>query len=105
MNLPLDNNGHTIQALGVRDDGAHEITVSGTSARNSTAFDTKTNVLWLYSTTDLHFKTGGADTTATTTDHFLPAGIRVPLPKTASRQYIAVIQASASGTLYISEGA
>ena len=106
MKLPTDANSKTIQALGVLDGGAQEITVSALSARNTTAFDDQTRVLWLYATTDLHFKTGGATVTATTDDHFLPAGMRIPLPlQNKSRTHIAVIRNSADGTLYISEGA
>lgn len=100
--LPRDANGDKIQTLGVKDNGSHQISVSATSARNATRFDEKTFVVWLYATADLFFKIVDDDTAATATDHFLPAGVRTPMP-VGRRGYIAAIQSTTSGTLYISE--
>lgn len=100
--LPRDAFGDKIQTLGVKDNGSHQISVSATSARNATKFDDKTSIIWLYATADLYFKIGDADVTATATDHFLPAGLRIPMP-VRTRGYIAAIQSTTSGTLHISE--
>lgn len=100
--LPTDQNSRVIQALGVKDNGAHTIAVSGTSARNATPLNAKTKIVWLYATTDMHFKTGDNTVTADTNDHFLAAGLRIPFP-TKGRNYIAAVQSSSAGNLYISE--
>lgn len=105
--LPTDLNDNPIPAIRLKDGGAHSITTSGTSARNSTAFDENTKVISLYATEDVYIKCGGASVTATTSDHFFPKGVYYDLAVagegTAQYTHIAVLQVSTAGTVYISE--
>ncbi|MCD8562849.1 MAG: hypothetical protein LRY54_02065 [Alphaproteobacteria bacterium] len=106
--LPLDSNKNPIPALRLKTSGgAHSLTISGTSSRNTTAFDGKTRVISLYSTTDIYVRLGGASVTATSSDHFFPANtyydIAVGGDETGHATYIAALQVSGGGTLYVSE--
>lgn len=106
--LPLDSNKNPIPALRLKSSGgAHAITVSGTSARNSTAFADTTRVISLYSTTDVYVRLGGAAVTADSSDHFFPANtyydIAIGGDDTGHATYLAALQVSGGGTLYISE--
>lgn len=106
--LPLDSNKNPIPALRLKaSGGAHAIAVSGSSARNSTAFNAATRVISLYSTVDIYVRLGGASVTAAGTDHFFPAGtyydIAVGGDETGQATYIAALQVSTGGTLYVSE--
>lgn len=106
--LPLDSNKNPIPALRLKTSGgAHKITVSGTSSRNATAFADTTRVISLYSTTDIYIRLGGASIAAVNTDHFFPAGtyydIAVGGGETGQATYVAALQVSGGGTLYISE--
>lgn len=106
--LPLDSNKNPIPALRLKvSGGAHKITVSSTSARNGTAFAATTRVISLYSTTDIYVRLGGATITAANTDHFFPANtyydIAIGGDETGHATYIAALQVSGGGTLYVSE--
>lgn len=111
MRMPKDDGGTPIPALKLkRTGGAHKITVSGTTARNSVAFaDTTTGVqnaqkvISLYSTTDCFIRFGDSSIVATTDDHFYPAGLFYDFAVNANDTHVAVIQATAGGTLYASE--
>lgn len=81
---------------------AHKITTSGTSAVSS-AWASTTRVVFVFATTDCYVAFG-SNPTATVNDHFLPGGIRVPWGVVPGEK-VAVIQSSAAGVLYISEGA
>lgn len=105
--LPKDDDGNAIPAM--RPSGAaHSIAVTGTAAENATAFNSETRVISLYSTTDLFYKLGTDDTvTATTSDHFFPAGVYYDLAiggdLDSHYPYISFIRASEDGTVYVSE--
>lgn len=106
--LPLDSNNNPIPALRLKTSGgAHTITVSGSTARNSTAFTDTTRVISVYATTDIYIRLGGASVTATNTDHFFPADtyydIAVGGGETGHATHIAALQVSGGGTLYVSE--
>ena len=107
--LPTDSDNNPIPALRLRDDGAHQISAGTTSARNSAAFDAATRVISLYATTDVYVRFGNSSVTATTSDHFFPAGIYYDVAiggeKTGHDTHIAVLRVSADGTVYVSEKA
>lgn len=105
--LPTDNQGNVIQALRLGP-AAHKIAYTGTSARNTNAFSAGVDVVYLYATSDCYVKFGVNNTvTATTSDFFIPAGQMLPFAIRGDQaplySYIAAIQVSASGTLYVSE--
>jgi len=106
--LPLDSTGRAIPALRLKSGGAHAVSVGASTARNSTGFDSETRIVSLYATVPVYIKTGDSSITATTSDHFFPAGVYYDLAigggpvKQATN--IAVLKAGAeNGTLYISE--
>jgi hypothetical protein len=105
--LPMDANDNPIPALRLKDGGAHTLAVTSSSARNATAFADETRVVSLYSTVDITVKFGDNATTASTTDHFFPAGVYYDVAiggdGTGHSAYIAALAASSDGTLYMSE--
>lgn len=107
--LPLDSNNNPIPALRLKDDGAHAISVTSSSARNASAFSPGTRVISLYATTDVFVRFGGESVSATGSDHFFPAGVYYDVAiggdGVAHDGYIAALRVSADGMLYISEKA
>ncbi len=105
--LPTDADDNPIPAVRLKDGAAHAITTSGASARNSTAFDEETRIISLYATEDVYLKFGGASVTATSDDHFFPKGVYYDFAigggNTAQSAYVAALQVSTAGTVYISE--
>lgn len=105
--LPQDNDNNPIPAMRFKEDKAHKIAVTGTSARNAVAFDTETRIISLYSDVDIFIRFGGASVTAAATDHFFPAGtyydIAIGGGRTGQHSHIAVISNAEDGNLYISE--
>ena len=106
--LPKDLNDNVIPALRLKENGAHNISVSSTSNTNATAFNNDTKIISIYSTTDIFITFGVSDTiTADSTDHFFPAGVYYDISigggEVAQYTHIAAIQSAFSGTLYISE--
>ncbi|NCO03897.1 MAG: hypothetical protein GW903_06870 [Alphaproteobacteria bacterium] len=107
--LPKDADNNAIPALRLRDNGAHAIAVTGTSARNTNAFDDDTKVISLYATTPVYIACGDDTVVATTSDHYFPAGVYYDIAisggsgKGAQNLYVAVLRADTNGTLYISE--
>src|SRR5690606_23055953 len=73
--LPRDAHNHVIPALRLRDGGAHRITASAVSARNTVSFSPETRIVSLYATGPVYLRVGGAAVTAASSDHFFPAGI------------------------------
>lgn len=106
---PQGVNGETLQVLRYRQGAgfAHQISMTTTTARNGTGFNTATRVVELRSTADCFFQQGDDTITATTGGHFLPASETrlVALGGDNQTQYthIAAILSSGTGTLYISE--
>lgn len=107
--LPKDADNNTIPALRFKSDAAHTISISGSAARNSTAFDDDTKVISLYASVDVYLKFGDNTVTATTSDHYFPGGVYYDVAitggagKGAHNEYVSVLRVSEDGTLYISE--
>ena len=105
--LPQDSNDHPIPALRLKSGGAHNITVGATSTRNSTGFDSETQIISLYSDVAVYLAFGDSSVTATTSDHYFPAGIYYDVSiggdHSAHYTHVAALQVSGGGTLYISE--
>lgn len=107
--LPKDADNNAIPALRLRNNGAHTLAVSTTSISNSVAFDESTKVISLYATVPVYINFGDASVTATSNDHYFPAGVYYDIAlsggsgKGAHHDYIAVLRAEEDGTLYISE--
>jgi hypothetical protein len=107
--LPTDENNNPIPALRLRDGAAHKITVTATSARTTTPFNTGTRVVSLYATGPVYVRCGGSGVNATTNDHYFPAhtyyDIAIGGEEAAQTLYIAAIRADTDCMLYISEKA
>lgn len=105
--LPRDSNDIAIPALRFRDQAAHKITVTSSSARNSTAFNAETRVISLYATGPVFVRFGGNSVSATNTDHFFPAGVYYDVAigggEVAQQTYIAALRADTDCLLYVSE--
>jgi hypothetical protein len=105
--LARDDENLAIPALALRPGGSQKIEFTSSSAANAVAFNSATKVISIVATEDVFIKTGDASVTATTSDHFLPAGtyeyISIRGFKRAQHTHIAAIRASADGVLYISE--
>lgn len=105
--LPLDSNHNPIPALKLKDDGAHSVAVTASSARNVTAFANETRVISVYATSDMYVRLGDSSVTASSSDHFFPAGVYYDIAvggdAKAHDTHIAALRVSADGTLYISE--
>lgn len=115
-NLPTDKNENAIPAVSLKPNGAQTIAVSGTTARNATAFTTR--VITILATHDMYVELGDDSVEATTTtSHFIKKDIYHDIAidnnggqawddgraDTYTYTHIAAIMASGSGTLYISE--
>jgi len=105
--LPQDIDGNPIPAIRLRDNGAHVINVTGTTARNSAAFDEDTRIVSLYATEPVYIAFGGASIEATTSDHYFPAGtyydFSIGGDKASHYTHVAALAVNTAGTLYISE--
>lgn len=105
--LPQDSNDNPIPALHLKSSGAHSIAASSFSACNAVAFDDTTQIISLYADAPVYITFGDATVTATTSDHFFPAGLYYDLSiggdHSAHYTHIAVLQADTAGTLFISE--
>lgn len=107
--LPKDADNNIIPALRLSDGGAHSVAVTATSARNSMAFNADTKVISLYATAPVFIKFGDDGVTATTADHYFPAGVYYDVAitggagKGAHNAYVAVLRTDEDCTLYISE--
>lgn len=103
--MPLDTLGNPIPTLGYVDGGARTVPIGLVSARNTTAIGADTRVVTLFATSACFIRLGDVTVTAAATDHYFPAGVYYDVaigPETKDR-YIAALQVSATGTLYISE--
>ena len=105
--LPLDVNDNPIPALRLKPGAAHVLSSGASSARNSTAFDEETRVVSVYATEDVYLNFGDGSVTATSNDHFFPAGLYydVALGGDGAPHYthMAVLQVAGPGSIYISE--
>lgn len=105
--LPRDRDNTPIPALRLNPNGAHTIAVTSTAARNATAFDDDTRVISLYATDNIFIKFGDATVTATSSDHFFPAGLYYDIAiggdKVMHATHISALAESGDCELYISE--
>lgn len=107
--LPKDADNNTIPALRMRNNGAHNISTSITSARNSIGFNSETKVVSIYATEPAFITFGDNSVTASVSDHYFPSGVYYDVAisggsgKGSQNLYIAAIAAGADGQLYISE--
>lgn len=105
--LPTDQNNNPIPAMRLRPGGAHKIAASATSARNTTAFDSETQVVSVYATVGVYIRFGNSSVTATTSDHYFPAGVYYDIAiggdGSAQTNYMAVLRESTDGNVYVSE--
>ena len=107
--LPKDADNNPISALRLRSGGSHAISATATSARNATAFPDDTKVVSLYATGAVYVKFGSSTVTATTSDHYFPTGLYYDFAvsggdsKGPRNTHVAVLAASTSCTVYVSE--
>lgn len=106
--MPTDENNNPIPALRLKDGGSYAIAATASSARNSTAFGADTQVISICPTVAVFIKCGSSTVTATTADHYIPAGLYYDIAIGGDGQkqnnYLAVIRAETTdGIVYISE--
>ncbi|MGH1402765.1 MAG: hypothetical protein ACRBDL_00825 [Alphaproteobacteria bacterium] len=103
--LPLDANHVPLPALRLKDNGAHSVSASTTSQRNTTSFDTQTQIISLYATGPVYIRFGASDVTATSSDHYFPEGIYYDFSVSGKEQltHVAVIRANYDCDVFISE--
>lgn len=105
--LPRDGDNNTIMALGFKDGGAHTISATAVSARNSTAFDSDTRVIGIYATGPIYIAFGDNTITANSSDHYIPADTYMDIAigggKSQQYSYMAALRAVSDCTVYISE--
>ncbi len=108
--LPQDADNHVIPALRLRTPGgAHALTVTATSIRNSVSFSSETKIISLYATVPVFLKFGDAAVTAAATDHYFPVGVYYDMAisgggdKGAHYTHMAALRAETDGIVYISE--
>jgi hypothetical protein len=81
--------------------GASQVVVTSSSSQQASSFQTNTSCIRLFSTQDAFIATG-VNPTASNASAFLPGGI-IEYIGISKGDKLAVIQASSSGTLYITE--
>ena len=105
--LPHDSDSNVIPATRLLPAGAHHISSSASSARNSTAFDAGTRIISLFATEAVYVKFGTSGVTATSSDHYFPANTYYDFAigggRTGHYTHVAVLRVSADGDVYISE--
>lgn len=106
--LPTDADNNPIPALRLKSGGAHIISVTGSSARNSTPFNAETKVISLYADGPVYIALGDSTIEAAASDHYLPEGLYYDVAVAGGQKgpqatHIAAIAADDNCTLYISE--
>lgn len=106
--LPLDGANHVIPAIRLKSSGAHSIAATASSACNTTAFADDTQIISLYATVPVYIKFGTSGVSATSSDHYFPAGIYYDLSvgggAVSHYTHLAVLRVgSEDGMVYISE--
>ncbi len=105
--LPIDANHIPLPALRLNSNKAHSISVNNTSQRNSTSFDSDTQIISVYATGPVYIRFGESDVVATSSDHFFPEGVYYDFSiggnNTNHFTHLAVIRASYDCDVYISE--
>lgn len=105
--MPVDANDHAIPALRLFSSGAHHISATSSSARNSTGFNADTRVVSVYSTQAVYINFGNSSVTATSSSHYFPAGVYYDFAiggdDTNHYTHLAVLRVGTDGDVYISE--
>lgn len=105
----MDADNNIIPALRLRSGGAHTIAATGTSARNTTAFDPDIKVVSVFATGGVYLRFGGSGVTAAASDHYFPEGVYYDFAisggdsKGPRFTHLAVLAAGANCTVYVSE--
>lgn len=108
MKSLVDEDNNYIPVTGLLDSGFHALAATtSTHARNSTGFDAKTRIVWLYATEDMYIKFGGGTVQATNADHIFEKGMKMAF-RVGTRQeqlytHISALAVDTDGTLRISE--
>ena len=107
---PRDDGNAAIPVLGFRPNKGHQVPFTVGASNTSPQFSDSIRVVTLFSTQDAFIETGDAGVEANTSNsHFLPAQIPYDVSlgaetdATNNDKYVAVIQATSGGVLYISE--
>ena len=107
---PRDDGNDPIPVLGLRANGGHLVPFTTGSSNTSPQISASVRVVTLYTDQDAFIETGSSSVSANqTTSHFLPSSIPYDISLGAETdplnndRYVAIIGATASGTLYISE--
>ena len=105
--LPLDSDNNPIPALRLKNSAAHTISAGISSARNTTAFDAETKVVSIFADVAVYINFGGSTVSATSSDHYFPAGVYYDIAigggRTGHYTHLAVLRVSTDGNVYISE--
>lgn len=106
--LPLDDDANPIPAIRLKSgSGAHAISATDTSARNSIAFAADTKVISLYATGPVYVRFGTSTVSASSSDHYFPTGVYYDFSlgggKVPHYTHIAVLRVSSDCMVYISE--
>lgn len=105
--LPQDSDSNIIPAMRLMQSGAHKISATSSSARNSTNFNDNTRVVSVYATEPVYIKFGDSSVTAAATDHYFPAGVYYDFAiggdRTGHYTRLAVLRVTGDGDVYISE--
>lgn len=105
--LPQDSDNNPIPALRLKAGGAHTIAAGGSSVRNSAGFADTTRVVSVYADVPVYIACGDASVTASTADHYFPAGVYYDIAiggdRTGQASHIAVLATGTPGSVYVSE--
>ena len=105
--LPNDSDNNTIPVMRLKSGGAHVVAAGGSSARNVTDFDDGTRVVSLYADVPVYVAFGDGGVTASSADHYFPAGVYYDFAiggdRTGQASHVAVLAVAAGGNVYISE--
>lgn len=104
--IAIDDQGVAVPLMALLAAGGVKVAFTGTTARSTelVAGDRTGAFVSLLADQDCYIEVGDSTVEAnTTTSHFLAAGERRDIYVPAATLYIAAIQASAGGTLYISQ--
>ncbi len=105
--LPQDSDNNPIPALRLKGSAAHTISAGASSARNTTAFDADTRVVSVFADVPVYINFGGSTVTATTSDHYFPAGVYYDIAiggdRTGHNTHLAILRVGTDGSVYISE--
>lgn len=107
--MPRDDNSQTIPVLRFRTGGAQQVAISD-SAAASISFPSGTRIITLICSVASYFETGDSGVSATTTSHYIPAGLPFDMALGSDlsdvdgyHQYISIRAVSGTGTAYVSE--